>query len=156
MATGRNILYIYLLHDHYSMPLSSFTPSSPSTTSMDMSIGKMQIVHFHNEFPYDDQQLMFREILAHSKDRSHPVLAQFLDEATRAIREEIRLLPSALKATIPPFESVLNFVDFAELRKSNQLNNSVEGVILCIIELGTFIGYVGLPDNNHLQDELED
>lgn len=146
MATGRNILYIYLLHDHYSMPLSSFTPSSPSTTSMDMSIGKMQIVHFHNEFPYDDQQLMFREILAHSKDRSHPVLAQFLDEATRAIREEIRLLPSALKATIPPFESVLSFVDFAELRKSNQLNNSVEGVILCIIELGTFIGYVGLPD----------
>lgn len=109
-----------------------------------MNVGKMQIVHFHNEFPYDDQQLMFREILAHSKDRSHPVLAHFLDEATQAIREEIRLLPSTLKTIIPPFESVLNFVDFAELRKS-ELSGSIDGVILCIVELGIFIGYVGLP-----------
>lgn len=99
----------------------------------------MQIIHFHNEFPYDDQQLMFREILTHSKDRSHPVLAHFIEEATRAIREEIRLLPYALRSTIPPFESVLNFVDFTELRKS-QLGGSIDGVLLCIVELGIFIG----------------
>lgn len=124
----------------HSMPL--FTPSSPSTTSTsDMSVGKMQIVHFHNEYPYDDQQLMFRELLAHSKDRGHPVLAHFLDEATHAVRNEIRHLPVALKNIIPPFESILNWVEFTDLRKS-QLNGSVEGVLLIILELGIFIGYV--------------
>ncbi|KUI69031.1 Conidial yellow pigment biosynthesis polyketide synthase [Cytospora mali] len=120
------------------MPL--LTPSSPSTTASDMSVGKMKVVHFSNEFPYDDQQTLFREFLRHSKERSHPLLAQFLDEATRAVREEIRLLPSALKALIPPFESVLNFVDFSELRKG-PLSGSIDGVLLCIVELGTFIGY---------------
>ncbi|KUI53714.1 Conidial yellow pigment biosynthesis polyketide synthase [Cytospora mali] len=120
------------------MPL--LTPSSPSTTASDMSVGKMKIVHFSNEFPYDDQQTLFREFLRHSKERSHPLLAQFLDEATRAVREEILLLPSALKALIPPFESILNFVDFSELRKG-PLSGSIDGVLLCIVELGTFIGY---------------
>lgn len=133
------------------MPHSSFLPSSPSTTSTDMTVGKMQIVHFHNEFPYDDQPSMFREILAHSKDRSHPVLAHFLDEATRAVRDEIRQLPAALRDLIPPFESILNFVEFTELRKNLVLSNSVEGLILCVIELGTFIGYVILPAKQHIQ-----
>lgn len=101
----------------------------------------MKIVHFSNEFPYDDQQTLFREILRHSKDRSHPILAQFLEEATRAIREEVRLLPSALKTLIPPFETILDFVDFSDLRKSH-LSGSIDGIILCVIQMGTFIGYV--------------
>lgn len=123
-----------------SMPL--FTPSSPaSTTSSDMSVGKMQIVHFHNEFPFDDLATMYREILAHSRDRGHPVLAQFLDEATLALREEIRLLPAALRAIIPPFESVLDFADFKDLLKG-PLAASVEGILLIVLELGIFVGCV--------------
>lgn len=111
----------------------------------------MKIIHFSNEFPYDDKQKLFRELHSHSKDRNHPVLAHFLEEATRAVREEIRLLPSALKATIPPFESILNFVDFVELSKG-PLNGSVDGVLLCIVELGSFIGYVsrGLDHSDHI------
>lgn len=101
----------------------------------------MNIVHFSNEFPDDDQQTLFREFLGHSKDRNHPVLGNFLDESTRAIREEIRFLPAALKSLIPPFESILNFVDFSELRKGS-LSGSIDGIILCIVEIGTFIGYV--------------
>lgn len=127
-----------------SLPsMSLFTPSSPSTTSSDMSVGKMQIVHFHNEFPYDDLATMYREMLAHSKDRGHPVLARFLDEATQAIREEMRLLPVALRAIVPPFESILDFVDFKDLLKG-PLAASVEAILLIVVELGIFIGYVGL------------
>lgn len=122
-----------------NLPL--LTPSSPSTAASDLSGDKMKIIHFSNEFPYDDKQTLFRELHSHSKDRNHPVLAHFLEEATRAVREEIRLLPSALKATIPPFESILNFVDFVELSKG-PLNGSIDGVLLCIVELGAFIGYV--------------
>lgn len=44
---------------------------------------------------------------------------------------------------MPPFETIVNFVDFAELRKG-PLSGSAEGVLLTLLELGTFIGWVTL------------
>jgi len=115
--------------------------SSPTTTASDISLCKMRAVHFSNEFPYDDQQTLFRDLHRHSKERGHPLLAQFLDEATRAVREEVRMIPSTLKTLVPPFETVLDLVNFAELRKG-PLSGSIDGVLLCIVEVGTFIGQV--------------
>ena len=99
----------------------------------------MKLVYFSNEFPHDDLQNLFRELHQHSKDRRHPVLARFFEEATIAIREEIRQLPTALKALIPPFENILSFSDFVDLRKG-PLGGSIDGILLCTVELGAFIG----------------
>lgn len=112
-----------------------YTPSRSDTEGTT----KMKLVYFSNELPRDDLQNLFRELHQHSKNRGHPILARFLDEATLAIREEIRQLPTALKALIPPFETILNFSDFADLRKG-QLCGSIDGILLCTVELGTLIG----------------
>lgn len=113
--------------------------STPTTTASDISLDKMRVVHFSNEFPYDDQETLFRDLHRHSKDRTHPLLAQFLDEATRAVREEARLIPSTLKALIPPFETALDLINHEELRKG-PLSGSIDGVLLCIVEIGALIG----------------
>jgi monodictyphenone polyketide synthase len=99
----------------------------------------MKLLYFSNEFPHDDLHNLSRRLLQHSKTRQHPILARFLEEATRAVREEVRELPAHLKPLIPPFETILNFVDFGELRKS-RLCGAIDGIILCAVELGAFIG----------------
>lgn len=111
---------------------------TPSRSDTEIST-KLKLVYFSNEFPHDDLQNLCRELLQHSKSRRHPILAQFLEEAKLAIREEVRQLPTTLKALIPPFETILNFADFAELRKG-QLCGSIDGILLCTIELGALIG----------------
>jgi hypothetical protein len=112
---------------------------TPSRSSSDEQSTKMNLVYFSNEFPHDDLQTLFYELHNHSKDRRHPILAQFLEEATLAIREEVRQLPTSLRVLIPTFENILDFLDFADLRKS-QLSGSVDGVLLCTVEIGTLIG----------------
>lgn len=102
---------------------------------------KMKLIHFSNEFPHDDLQGLFRRLHNHSKDRRHPILTKFIDEATLAIRDEVRRLPAELKELIPPFETILNFADQSELRKG-PLCGSVDGLLLCVVELATYIGYV--------------
>lgn len=115
--------------------MSIYTPSSNS----DENSTKMKLVYFSNEFPYDDLQDLFRKLHQHGKDRRHPILARFLEDATLAIREEVRHLPAALKALVPPFETILNFANFADLRKG-PLCGSIDGILLCTVELGTYIG----------------
>jgi hypothetical protein len=111
---------------------------TPPSDSQDES-HKMKLAYFSNEFPHDDLQDLLRRLYNHSKDRRHHILARFIDHATLAIREEVRRLPVALKALIPPFETIFNFADHTELRKG-PLSGSIDGVLLCAVELGTFIG----------------
>lgn len=117
------------------------TPSSRSFSDVDVDFTKMKLAYFSNEFPKDDLQGLMRQLHTHSRDRRHPILAQFLDEATLAIREEVRQLPVPLRALIPPFETILNFSDFTALR-TGPLCGSIDGILLCTVELGTFIGLV--------------
>ena len=112
---------------------------TPSRSDNEGDSTEMKLVYFSNEFPHDDLPSLFRELHQHSKDRRHPILARFLEEATLAVRDEIRQLPSALRALIPPFETILNFSDFADLRHG-QLCGSIDGILLCTVELGTLIG----------------
>lgn len=114
--------------------MAIYTPSRSDTEV----ITKMKLVYFSNEFPHDDLQNLIRELHQHSKNRQHPILARFLEEATLAIREEVRQLPTTLKALIPPFETILNFSDFADLRKG-QLCGSIDGILLCTVEVATLI-----------------
>ncbi|KAL8906239.1 MAG: hypothetical protein Q9207_002161 [Kuettlingeria erythrocarpa] len=112
------------------------TPSSNS--SMDGS--KMKLVHFSNEFPNDDLKDLYRRLHTHSKDKKHLILAAFLDEATSAVKEEVQRLPRSLKDLIPTFETILNFVDHPKLRQG-PLGGSVEGILLCVLEIATFVGF---------------
>lgn len=113
--------------------MTTYTPPSEGEPA------KMKLVYFSNEFPRDDLRDLFRKMRQHSKDRRHHILARFLEEATLAIHEEVRQLPTALRALIPPFETILDFSNFADLRKG-QLCGSIDGILLCTVELGTFIG----------------
>jgi hypothetical protein len=102
---------------------------------------KMKLAFFSNEFPHDDLQELLRRLHVYSKDRRYTILARFLDEATLAVRDEVRLLPTELRALIPLFESILNLADDAILRKG-PLCGSIDGVLLCALELGANIGYI--------------
>lgn len=113
----------------------SLTPSSSQETR------KLALVYFSNEFPNDDLHILTRRLHNHSKDKRRHVLARFLDDATSAVRDEIRQLPAELREQLPPFQSVLNLVDHPELR-SGPLSGSIDGVLLVVIELALFIGYV--------------
>ena len=115
------------------MPI--YTPTSDSQEES----RNMKLAYFSNEFPHGDLQELLRRLHVHSKDRRHTILARLIDEATLAIREEVRRLPTALRALVPPFETVFNFAEDSELRKG-PLGGSIDGVLLCAVQLGTFIG----------------
>lgn len=115
-----------------------YTPSPSS--DLESESNAMKLFYFSNEFPRDDLQDLFRKLSLHRRSREHPLLALFIAEATVAVREEIRQLPTELKQFFPPFESVLEWAAFAELRQS-RLSGSIDGVILCVLEIGTLIGY---------------
>lgn len=101
----------------------------------------MKLLYFDNQFPNDDLQDLYRGLTTRSKDRGHPLLARFIHDATSAVRDELRLLSSAQRALFPPFESVFNLADHPQLRKG-PLCGSVEGVLLCVLQLSILIGYV--------------
>lgn len=118
------------------MPL--YTPSTESQTETQ----EMQVLYFSNEFPRDDIQSLFRRLRTISKDRSHEILARFIDEATCTVRDEVRQLPASTKSAFPSFNTVFDLADYQDLR-NGPLEGSVNGVLLCVLELATLIWYVG-------------
>lgn len=117
--------------------MAIFTPSSNSEGDH----LKLKLVYFSNELPNSELPHLFRQLLNHSKDDRHAILARFIDRATSAIRDEAQQLPPAYKALVPPFETILDFVDHRELIKG-PIGGAVEGVLLCTIELAALIGCV--------------
>ena len=69
----------------------------------------MKVVYFSNECQFDELPILFRELNLRSKSRHHPILARFLQDASIAIREETRQLPTELRKLVPTFENVLTF-----------------------------------------------
>ena len=115
-------------------------PTPPSGSESVIEAQKLRLVYFSNEFPQDDLQHLFRRLYVHSKDKRHTLLAQFIDEATLAIRDEVSRLPATWKALFPPFQTIFDLADDAELRKG-ALCGSIDGLLLCAVQLATFIGY---------------
>ena len=99
----------------------------------------MELVYFSNEFPRDDLQDLFRRLHNPSKDKHHPSLAQFINETTWAVKDEVRRLPTELKQLIPPFENVLSWAENTELREG-LICGAVDGVLLVVVQLATYIG----------------
>lgn len=117
------------------MPIYTPAPSSDS----DGDLGKMELVYFSNEFPKDDLQDLFRRLHNHSKDKHHPILAQFINEATWAVKDEVQRLPTELKQMFPPFETISNWAENTELREG-LICGAVDGVLLVVVQLATYIG----------------
>jgi hypothetical protein len=117
------------------------TVNTASTANIGSCSDKMNVVYFNNQFPHDDLHGLLRGLHMQSKDRRHPILAQFLDEATLAIRDEVRQLPATLRILVPTFETILTLADFTSLRQG-PLGESTDHVLLCVLQLGTLIGYV--------------
>lgn len=113
------------------MPIYTPTPSE--------DLEKIELVYFSNEFPKDDLPSLFRRLHNYSKDKSHPGLAEFIKGATCAVKDEIRRLPTELKQSIPPFESLLSWAENTELREG-LLCGAIDGVLLVLAQLATFIG----------------
>ena len=103
----------------------------------------MRLVYFSNEFPRDDLKDLFRHLHVHSKDTRYPTLARFINQATLAIHEEVRLLPVTLKTLVPPFETIFSLADHSALR-NGPLGGAVEGMLLCVVQLAAIIGPVSL------------
>ncbi|KAK6068450.1 beta-ketoacyl synthase domain-containing protein [Seiridium cupressi] len=114
--------------------------STPSTSESPDNISNMKLLYFSNEFPHDDLAGLARNLTISSKQRRHAHLAQFLDNATGAVRGEVRLLPSSLRTEVPPFDSVFDFIEHTNLRKG-ELGASVDGVLLVVLQLGTLITF---------------
>lgn len=127
--------------DSQTPPEKPDEPEVPSSRTSDSFLqpGKMKVVYFSNELPYDDLKDLFRRLYVHSKDRQYPTLARFVYEATLAVQDEVKLLPANLKALIPPFETIFSLADHLALR-NGPLGGSVDGVILCGLQIATLIG----------------
>lgn len=100
---------------------------------------KMELVYFSNDFPKDDLHDVFRRLHNHSKDKHFPILAQFIHEATWAIKDEVRQLPTELKQLIPSFDTLLSWAENTQLR-GGLICGAVEGVLLVFVQLATYIG----------------
>lgn len=101
----------------------------------------LRLTYFSNEFPHDSLESLLRKLRTHGFTTRHPILAKFIDEATRAIREEIKELPTELRSLFPAFETIISLADESELRKG-PLNGSIDGILLCLVQIASYIGYV--------------
>jgi monodictyphenone polyketide synthase len=121
--------------DSHNPEPSNLTPASAS----DSEPGKIKLGYFSNEFPHDDLNDLLRRLHVHSKDAQHIILARFIHEATLAVRDEVRLLPSTLGSLVPSFETIFSLADHIALR-TGPLGGAVDGVLLCTVQLATLIG----------------
>jgi hypothetical protein len=103
----------------------------------------MEIVYFSNELPKNDLQDVFRRLHNHSKDKHFPVLSQFILEATSAVKDEVRQLPTKLKQLIQPFNTIMAWAEDTQLREG-PICVAVDGVLLVVVQLATYIGWVVL------------
>lgn len=98
----------------------------------------MELVYFSNEFPRHDLQTLFRRVHHHSKNKELSTLAHFIDEATWAVKDEVRRLPTELKQLVGRFETLLSWAENIELREG-LISGAVDGVLLIVAQIAIYI-----------------
>ncbi|KAF5863302.1 hypothetical protein ETB97_010300 [Aspergillus alliaceus] len=118
------------------------TPSCSSTDMVNDFANDLttKLVFFSNEFPNDDLKDLFRRLHRHSKDKRFTLLATFLENCARVLREETRRLPQHLKELVPPFETLFTLVDSGKFHLG-PLGASMESAFLCALQVGMIIGH---------------
>jgi hypothetical protein len=126
----------------------SFNMNTPSTASdsssdfiNDFSTNGLttNLIFFSNEFPNDDLKDLFRRLHRHSKDKRFTLLATFLENCARVLREETSRLPQHLRELIPPFEDLFTLVDGGQFHLG-PLGASMESAFLCALQVAMIIG----------------
>ncbi|KAG6016303.1 hypothetical protein E4U43_003912, partial [Claviceps pusilla] len=118
--------------------MAIYTPNKGSDSNSESC--SLRVVLFGNEFPNDDLHGHFRRLDTLGKDRRHPLLARFMDEATYALKQEVSGLSTDLRRTIPSFQTLVQWSEDAALRegllyyettpydKEECLNTSLTGI----------------------------
>ncbi|KAL4946607.1 hypothetical protein BDV06DRAFT_218074 [Aspergillus oleicola] len=99
----------------------------------------MKIIFFSNKFPVEEPSELFRSIRRKAQSSQHVILRRLLEEATEAVRDEIRLLPPELRALLPPFNSILDLAESYNWHRG-PLSGTFECVFLCLASLCLFLG----------------
>lgn len=102
---------------------------------------RAKLVFFGNEFPHDDLKELFRRLHRNTKDRQFRLLATFVQESTRVLKDEISKLPQLLKDQVPHFDTVLTLTEHGDFREGG-LGAAMESVLLVVLQLGMLIGCV--------------
>lgn len=140
--------FLYLLASQGNLnqeTLAMNTPSTGSESSNDFvdefSYDGLttNFIFFSNEFPNDDLKDLFRRLHRHSKDRRFTLLATFLENCARVLREETSRLPQHMRELIPPFEDLFTLVDGGQFRLG-PLGASMESAFLCALQVAMIIG----------------
>jgi monodictyphenone polyketide synthase len=122
------------------MDKSVISLSSASNGDDSAEAASMDLIYLPNEFPKGDLQDSFRHLRRASKDKRHVLLAQFLDEATSAMQQEVSHLSDELRGHFSNPRDVLAWSEDNHLREG-PLCGAVEGALLIIVQLSILIGY---------------
>lgn len=101
----------------------------------------MEIIHFNNEFPKEDLQSIFRQLVKHSQENSHRLLAHFISEATRAVKDEIQQLSLQSRKCFSPFQDLFAWAEDTQLREG-LFCGAVDGVLLVFLQICLYIIHV--------------
>ncbi|EDP47078.1 hypothetical protein KXW98_000949 [Aspergillus fumigatus] len=101
---------------------------------------QLALFYFANGLPPDDIQDLFQRLRSQSKTESGWTLRAFVVQATNALREEIRQLPHHLRNPLTPLDNALDLAVVPDWRRG-PLAGALEGVLLCLIEIGSLIAY---------------
>lgn len=119
----------------------SCTTSSPDAWIDAAPPPNPPLAFFTNDFPSDAGDVL-RSLQRHSKDARCRHLASMLSMCNRAVREEVARLPKTWQRHVPPVDDLLALFNDTAFREG-PLGGSMEGVFLCIFQLGCIITFVG-------------
>lgn len=100
------------------------------------------IIYCDNAFPSDDLQSLFNLLQRHGRDSQFPFLSIFLSECTEMMRREVALLPYDIKKDLPPFQNISSLATHFVHNRLGPLSGALDGALLCIAQIGMFIGLV--------------
>lgn len=98
----------------------------------------MEITYFHNEFPKENLQEIFRRIHVQGRSQGNRFLAEFVAEATRAVKQEIAQVDAELQQLFAPFDTIFSWAEDATLRQG-PLNGAVDGVLLIVAQVCLYL-----------------
>ncbi|KAF2258308.1 thiolase-like protein [Lojkania enalia] len=101
---------------------------------------RRRIFFFGSEFPSDELRDVFYRMLLHVKDRRFRLLSAFIKESTRALKDELKLLPHFVQDQVPHFENILHLPEHGNFREGC-LGAAMENAFLVVLQVGTFIGH---------------
>lgn len=98
-----------------------------------------KVVFFVERPSEHDLSSLFRQLRLQSKISDHTILRWLLVESTTVLREEIRRLPSELKGSLPPFQTVPDLCE-SYAWQASPLAGPLSNVFSCLVSLCLFVG----------------